>query len=239
MAFVFFQLPLLLKSQSVNEQIWAEYMLNYPFAQNWNIENAFTYSTLMGTPKWRAYDYSVTLEWSVNPYVNLITQGIVSYTNQTDPYSTLELRPVFGTRVQFTPDKRIQTRLFIRLEQRNFKDLEAREWSHVYRPRARAEAIIPLNKKSYFEDNLWYAITDIEFLFINQDVEERFANRFRWRIGGGYRIRYNLRFEFMYMLQASRNTLEDDFETSDNIFRFRVKQYLRKYKPSTAQGTGN
>jgi len=227
-----------LAAQSSN-QVWAEYMLNYPFANSWNLENAFSYSTLVGTPKWRAYDYSATLEYSLSNHIDLMAQGVISYTNQTDGYNTLELRPIVGTRLYFTPNKRIQTRLLLRLEQRNFKNLETKEWSQVFRPRARAEVIIPLNKKSYFEDKLWYAITDAELLFTNQDVKERFANRFRWRIGAGYRLSYNLRFEFLYMLQESRNTLAADFETSDNIFRLRVKQYLRKHKPSTAQGTGN
>jgi hypothetical protein len=238
-AFVFFQFPIALLSQSVNEQVWAEYMVNYPFANNWNLENAFTYSTLMGTPKWRAYDYSAALEWSVNNHFAISAPGIVSYTKQTASKATLELRPVVGTRIYFTPNNRIQTRLLLRLEQRNFQDLETREWSQVFRPRARAEAIIPINKKSYYEDKLWYAMTDLEWLFVNTDVEERFANRFRWRVGAGYRVHYGLRFEFLYMLQESRNTIEDDFVSSDNIFRFRVKHYLRKAKPSTASGTGN
>lgn len=222
-----------------NEQLWIEYMLNYPFANNWNLENSVTYSTLMGTPKWRAYDYSAALERSVTNHIDLIAQGIVSYTKQTDNKSTLELRPILGTRLHVTPNSRIQTRLLLRLEQRNFKNLETQEWSKVYRPRARVEAIIPINKKSYFEDKLWYAITDVEWLFVVEDVEERFANRFRLRLGGGYRVHYGLRLEFLYMLQESKNTIEDNFVTSDNIFRFRVKHYLRKAKPSTAAGTGN
>jgi hypothetical protein len=41
------------------------------------------------------------------------------------------------------------------------------------------------------------------------------------------------------MLQLSKNGIDENFESSDNIFRFRVKQYLRKSKPSTAAGTGN
>lgn len=223
----------------VNEQLWVEYMLNYGFANNWNLENSFTYSTLMGTPKWRAYDYSAALERSVTNHIDLIAQGTVSYTKQTDNKSTLEIRPILGTRLHFTPNSRVQARLLLRLEQRNFKNLETQEWSQVYRPRARVEAIIPINKKSYFEDKLWYALTDMEWLFAMDDVEERFANRFRLRLGGGYRVHYGLRLEFLYMLQESRNTIEDNFVTSDNIFRFRVKQYLRKHKPSTAAGTGN
>jgi hypothetical protein len=228
-----------LQAQSTNEQVWNEYMLNYPFANSFNVENAFNYSTLLGTPKWRALDYSPTLEWSATNRIDVIAQITFSYTNQTDTYNTFEVRPALGTRLYFTPNKRIQTRLLLRVEQRNFKNLDTKEWDQVYRPRARGEVIIPINKDSYFVDKLWYAMTDVEWLYKTDDVEERFANRFRWRIGGGYRLNYTLRFEFLYMLQQSKNTIDDDFESSDNIFRFRVKQYLRKSKPSTASGTGN
>lgn len=235
-----FPSTLVVKAQSTNEQVWYEYMLNYPFANSFNLENAFTYSTLLGTPKWRALDYSATLEWSLNQHIDIIGQAVVSYTQQTESYNTLELRPVLGTRLYFTPNKRIQTRLLLRLEQRNFKNLETNTWDQVYRPRSRFEMITPINKDSYYEDKLWYAITDVEWLMkVDDDVAERFANRFRWRIGGGYRFTYNLRIEFLYMLQQSKDAMDGDFETSDNIFRFRVKQYLRKSKPSSSQGTGN
>jgi len=36
-------------------------MLNYSFANSFNPENAFVYSTLLGKPKWRAYDYQPRL----------------------------------------------------------------------------------------------------------------------------------------------------------------------------------
>jgi hypothetical protein len=92
----------------------------------------------------------------------------------------------------------------------------------------------------YSGDKLWYAIVDGEsFIVLDQDVNERFANRFRLRAGIGYRISYSFRVEFVYTLQQSKNTIEGDFSTTDNIFRFRLKQYLRKTKPSDVSGTGN
>lgn len=227
------------RAQSVNEQIWYEYMLNYPFANSFNLENAFTYSTLLGTPKWRAYDYSAALEWSITQNVDLIGQAVLSYTNQTESYNTLELRPIIGTRLYFTPNMRVQTRLLLRVEQRNFQNLETKEWSQVARPRIRGEIIVPINRDSYYDDNMWYAWTDVEWLYNIEDVEERFANRLRWRVGGGYRMSYTMRFEFFYMLQLSRNQIGEEFETTDNIFRIRLKHYLRKTKPSAASGVGN
>lgn len=71
------------------------------------------------------------------------------------------------------------------------------------------------------------------------EVGERFANRFRARAGIGYRLAYTSRFEFIYMIQQSKGGLSEEFSSSDNIFRFRYKHYLRKDKPTKMTGTGN
>lgn len=224
-----------------NEQIWFEYMLNYPFANSWNLENAVTASTTTSSPKWRAYDYSATLERDITQHFQIVAQGVLSYTNQTDGYNTMEIRPVLGTRFYLTPSSRIQTKLLFRLEQRNIQDLDTKLWSQTWRPRARAEIIVPINQDSYYKDNLWYALADVEWLFSNTDTDlkERFANRFRLRTGVGYRLSYSLRFEFIYMYQASRNGIDEAFTSSDNIFRVRIKHYLRKTKPSNSAGGTN
>ncbi len=227
-----------MKAQT-NEQLWFEYMLNIPFANSFNVENAFTYSTLLGQPKWRAYDYNVTLEYSISPHFDLVGAALISYTEQAESYNTLELRPTLGTRIYFTPHQRIQTRLLLRVEQRNFQNLDTKEWDNVLRPRVRAEVIFPINQDSYFKDNLWYTITDAEWLFVKNDLEERFANRFRLRIGLGYRLNYSFRFEVLYMNQQSKNGIDDNFSSNDNIIRVRLKHYLRKSKPSKAGGVGN
>lgn len=214
-------------------------MLNIPFANSFNLENAFTYSTVLDSPKWRSFDYAPNLEWSINAHIDL--QGAVTFsrTVQAESYNTFEVRPMLGARFHFTPNKRILTRLLLRLEQRNFKNLETDEWTQVWRPRARIESLIPINQSSYFMDKLWYGIVDAEWFFAKDDVEERFANRFRLRTGIGYRMSYTWRFEFVYTLQQSRNEAEDASVTTDNIFRFRVKHYVRKSKPSVLSGTGN
>ena len=187
-------------AQSPNEQLWFEYMLNYPFANSFNLENTFTYSTLLNTPKWTAFDYSPTIEFSLTNHINFLAGGTLAYTNQVEDYDSFEGRLMIGTRIHFTPNRRILSRLQVRLEQRNFKNLETKTWETVYRPRARAEFLIPINRKTYYEDKLWYGIIDAELLFaVDDDVQERFANRFRLRTGIGYRLSYTSRFEFIYM----------------------------------------
>ncbi len=220
------------RSQEVNKQLWLEYKAEYPFANSWLLENAVTYSEVLGSSAWAAFDYAPSLEYSLTQNIDLVTGVTLCYTIQTDDYNTLEIRPMIGTRIHFTPNRRVLLRTYIRLEQRNFKNLETKEWDKTFRPRWRLECIVPLNRKTYFENKLWYILTDAEwFMTVDEDVDERFANRFRMRAGLGYRLSYNFRFEFIFMHQQSRNKLEDNFATSDNIFRLRVKHYFRKTKP--------
>ena len=222
-----------------NTQFWFEHMLNYPFANVFNLENAVAYSTLLESPRWYAFDYSPTLEWSLGPHVDLVGAVVLSYTAQSENYNTFEVRPAVGSRIHITPNKRVMTRVYLRLEQRNFLNLDTHQWESILRPRIRFESLIPLNKTSYYENDLWYGIADIEWLFTETDVEERFANRFRARIGIGYRLDYTSRFEFIFMSQQSRNGIDEEFTSSDNIFRFRYKLYLNKTKPTKLSGSGN
>jgi hypothetical protein len=228
-----------LNAQSTNTQVWFECMLNHPFGKSFNIENAFTYSTLLNTPRWRSFDFSPTLEYSLNNHVDFTLGATFSGTAQTDDYNTFEVRPVAGTRLHITPNRRILIRTYLRLEQRNFLNLESDEWESVIRPRFRLEFVMPLNKKRYAEDNLWYGILDGEWLYAVDDVEERFANRFRTRIGLGYRLSYASRFEFVYMNQQSKNAMDETFSSVDNVFRFRYKHFLGKKKTTNLSGTGN
>lgn len=90
------------------------------------------------------------------------------------------------------------------------------------------------------KDKLWYGIADAEwFIVMDEDVDERFANRFRFRSGIGYRINYNIRLEVLYTYQESRNQYENATYTQDNIYRFRLRHFINKSNPSKALGVGN
>jgi hypothetical protein len=225
--------------QESSKQIWNEYMFNLPFAQVYNLELAANYSTVLDSPKWRSFEFQATPEWTISQRLDLMGGFLLGNTFQNETTNTVELRGMLGTRIHLTPHKRILTRLLVRFEQRNQRDQETAQWENSQRSRIRAETIIPINKKSMFAGNqLWYGMLDAEyFLVFDQDLEERFANRFRLRAGIGYRLSNSFRFEFVYTMQQSKNTIDGNFSTTDNIFRFRIKQFLNK--PSRLQGNGN
>jgi hypothetical protein len=131
--------------------------------------------------------------------------------------------------------------VLVRFEQRNIKSKETDEWTSAYRSRFRFESQIPFNNPTMFnKDKLWYGIVDAEwFIVIDEDVKERFANRFRFRSGIGYRINYNFRLEFVYTYQESRNQYDDNTYSRDNLYRVRFRHFINKSKPSKVLGVGN
>ncbi|HQU99670.1 MAG: DUF2490 domain-containing protein [Bacteroidia bacterium] len=224
-----------------SEQVWLEYMLNIPIKTKYNIEFASTYATEIETPKWHSLDFQITPEVALNKHVDFMAAILGSHTYQAKSVTTKEIREMIGVRLHIAPDKRVKTRLLTRLEHRNLYSDESEIWETNMRLRIRAETITPLVlDKVYTSNNQCYMIADLEqFISLNHEVHERFANRLRARLGIGYLIHYGLRLELVYTLQLSKNNFEDGYNSTENIFRFRLKQYLNKNKPSKAQGTGN
>lgn len=224
-----------IEARSQANQAWAEYMLNYPFANQFNIEFAPTYAVYEGSPRWSTFSFQVTPEWSPSDRFDIQCAAMVNRTNQNDTRSTDEIREMIGTRINFTPHKRILTRLLVRYEQRNLQNIETGEWAHSNRTRFRAETITPLNKPTMFSgDQLLYLTLDAEaFVVIDRNLEERYTNRYRFRAGLGYRLNYTWRFELQYMYQVARNTVDTEFDSSDGIIRMRIKQFLNRVKPKS------
>ncbi|MEJ1238407.1 DUF2490 domain-containing protein [Chryseolinea sp. T2] len=211
---------------SHGQQLWNEFYVNHSFANVYELQNRVRYRTNFGSSKWRALDLMSILDRSLTQNIDVVAGLTFSYVFQNDTVNTLEIRPMLGARVHFTPNRRVQSRLYLRFEQRNMHDQGSSDWQHSTRLRLRPELLIPLNKKSYFDDKLLYAIVDAEwFIVFDKDVDERYANRFRFRGGVGYRMSRQWRFEVIYMQQLSKNKIGTDFDSNDDIVRLRVKWY--------------
>ena len=113
-------------------------MVNYPFANVYNLESAFTYGAgISYKPRWANFDIQETIERSMSQNFDLMAAGLISSTIQNDSLSTRELRGMIGTRVHFTPHSRILTRLLFRLENRNMLNTETDSWTSSNRTRIR------------------------------------------------------------------------------------------------------
>lgn len=227
--------------QTSDSQGWLEIMATAQCTDRLAIENGFTYSTLYAQPKWRAFDYSLSIERNFWNRIDLIGQGILSYTIQNKNYNTLEIRPVLGLRWYIIKPNvhRFHVRALFRVEERNVQNLTNKTWENSIRPRIRLEMIVPLNKQRLNEKNVWYGMLDVEYLLYSNDVTERFANKNRSRLGLGYRFNECWRLEGIVMFQQSRNNINESFEQSDVIFRFRIRYNFPSSNNKTSEGIGN
>ena len=119
----------------------------------------------------------------------------------------------------------------LRYQQRHFHEIEADDWDISNRIRLKADFWISITSPNLCKDMLWYTLLDYEEFFVLDDqLDERYANRRRARIGLGYRLDYKNRFELIYTWQSSRNEIEGEFLSNDDVFQLVYKMYLNPVK---------
>lgn len=217
-----------------DEQLWLEWQLSYPFANRYLLENTTTYQTLLKKDgKWRSINVSPTFEYTLFTRLDLLSEISLGYTDQQEGVSTFEIAPMVGGRFYITQNKKIDTRLVLRYQVRGFRQIEDEDWDVSNRTRLRGEAFWSINGPNLFTDKLWYLFADYEEFFVfDQQLDERYANRRRARIGIGYRLSYQHRFDLGYTLQSSRNEIEESFISTDGVIQFKYKLFLNPGTPA-------
>lgn len=227
---IFLAIALLLQLtvSAQQEQLWLDYQLAYPFANRFLLENTTSYQTLLNkNDKWRSLALSPNFEYTIFTQLDLLFEVPLAYTVQKEGTSSFEISPITGARFYLTQNRRLDLRLVLRYQIRAFRQIEDEDWDVSNRTRLRGEIYFCMNGPNMFTDKLWYLFGDYEeFIVLDQQVQERYANRRRTRIGLGYRLSYQHRFDASYTLQTSRNEIDSDFVNNDNIIQLRYKMYL-------------
>ena len=200
------------------------------------LENTTSYQTLLNNQdKWRSINISPTFEYTVNSKLDLLSDIPIGYTIQKEGTTSFEISPIVGGKFYISQGKRFDVRFLLRFQQRYFHQIEQNDWDISHRTRLKGEIFFSINGPSLFNDNLWYAFTDYEeFLVLDQQLEERFAFRRRARLGLGYRLNYKNRFEMSYTRQSSRNEIDGNFISDDNVIQIKYKMYLNPARPANA-----
>jgi len=227
------------ESRAQHQQVWFDYQLDYPFASQYLFEMTASYQTqLTNRDQWRSFNISPSLEYQYFTSLDIIFSAPVSYTFQTETYNTFGADPSVGARFHITQNKRVNTNVTYKLEQRFLKNIDDNSWESSNRSRLKGEIRVAINGPNLYHDKLWYAIADYEEFFVtDKQVDERYANRRRGRLGAGYRLSYRDRFELLYTWQSSRNEIEGDFISNDYVIQFRYKMYLNAARPKPATTT--
>jgi hypothetical protein len=210
------------------EQLWLDYQIDYPFANRYLLEVAGSYQTLLSKDeKWRSLSLTTTFEALVFNFLDVTADVPLAYTLQKEGLNSFEFAPMVGLRFYITQSKRIDTRVLVRYQQRYFHQVEQDDWDVSNRTRLKAEAYICLNGPNLFTNNLWYVALDYEeFIVLDQQLEERYANRRRAKLGLNYRWTYKHRFDVSFTLQSARNEIDGEFTSTDNVIQLRYRLFL-------------
>ena len=212
------------------EQLWLDYQIDYPFANRFLFEAAANYQTVLSNEdKWRSIGLTTTFESLIFTFLDVTLDVPLAYTLQKEGSHSFEIGPLLGLRFYITQNNRIDTRVLVRYQQRYFRQVEENDWDVSNRTRLKAEAYICLNGPNLFTDNLWYVALDYEeFIVLDEQLQERYANRRRAKVGLNYRLNYKHRFDISYTLQSSRNEIDGDFIRNDNVIQFRYRLFLNQ-----------
>lgn len=216
-----------------HEQLLFDFQVDYPFANRFLLEATGSYQTVLTKDRWRSVTFSPTFEY-IFTAVDLTVEIPMTYTLQHDSANTYEISPLLGARIHISQNKRVSLRFTPRYQYRCFREVEAGLWDISNRTRLKGEVWVTINGPNLFTDNLWYVFADYEeFIVVDDQVDERFANRRMAKLGVGYRLNYKNRFEVIYIRQNSRNEIGGEFISNDNIIQFKYKMYLNPAKPVT------
>ncbi|HPM32297.1 MAG TPA: hypothetical protein PLJ60_18330, partial [Chryseolinea sp.] len=129
-----------------HEQLWLDYQVDYPFANKYLLEVAPSYQTLLSKEnKWRSLALSTTFEYILFTRMDLTLEVPFAYTLQKEGTSSWEISPLLGTRLHITQNRRIDTRLVLRYQQRYFKQIEENDWDISNRTRIKGEVLVCIN----------------------------------------------------------------------------------------------
>jgi hypothetical protein len=211
---------------SVNSQLWLDFIVDKRFSSKASASLLASPRVLLTGSDWWRFDLRPVLDYRIQSWIDVPVGVVFSWTKQLEDVNSFELRPFVGLRFRWSPWARYGFRSYSRLEYRHFTysdDTSSTDW----RLRSRLEADIAINHASLIQDRTLHFFTDVE-LFSDpaDDVAETFASRWRFRFGLGYRYNFAWRFHFVYTIQRSLNTVGQEFETTDNIFRFRASYFI-------------
>ena len=201
-------------------QVWANFTpgraiserlyLELDVEPKWQVTSGEEWRNLDLTPLVEAYPFS---------WLDLESEATVGRTHQRDGLDTFEVTPRVGARFNLfakfaravsarehrLPLTRVAISTLVRLEWRNFFYSDATPDSHSWRLRARFEGKLALNHKHLTDDRTLYAIADAEYYApLGNDIEERYVNKVRVRMGAGYRSSKSTRLEILYIRDWNR-----------------------------------
>jgi hypothetical protein len=229
------------RSGDLETQAWGNFTLGWIRSEKLYLELDLEPKVLVsGEPKWRNLDVTTTAEYYPNSWLDVVGEVTAGSTLQTDDLRTNELTLRAGARMYLlnnvrdkfhfghTPLSRVSLATLIRLEERNFWYSDDTDSQQSFRFRARVEFKAPINHADLTADRTYYVLADAEgYVPVGDEIDERYASKYRARLGLGYRINGGQRVDLLYIRDRVQDTIEDGPRDSLQAFDVRYRVVFR------------
>jgi hypothetical protein len=221
-------------------QLWGNVTLawikNRQLTLGLDIEPKALVSKPSDQPEWATLEATPSIEYARGNWFDIVGELLVARTRQSDDVNTTEVTPRVGFRFHILsnlendllkerrPRRRLVLRDLLRLEWRNLYYSNDTPDSFGFRLRDRVELFYPVTRASLTDDGATYVLSDVEWFWTTQDLDERFASKQRARIGVGHRRSYAWRYEAVYVWDRSRHASTDGFTKADSAIDLRVRR---------------
>ena len=192
-------------SQDIAPQVWSHAYVGWNINEKMTLRNAVAYDVLLSKEfPWKEFIYTGALAYDLHKYFEASGGLSLILVKQSLNLSSFEVRLFAGIRFKTNIDKRLYFTNFTRLEWRNFKYSDGSKNS-TGRFRNRAYLAFALTKKSMISDKNLFLLSYFEAFYNFNDVRERFFNALKYKLGLGYRLSYNWRFDLGLLYQGAKD----------------------------------
>jgi len=222
-----------LEDNSLTNQLWTDINFSYQLTERSNFLGDIGFRTV-SPHEWNRYIIRPEFRYRVPNRIlkNLklkkeLIGGIgFFYTSNFNAPNRLEIRPFQGFRLDWPDRPRIRIRHFVRLEERF--EMNTDGWKNTFGLRLRYLAELTIKfRGDIIKYNKGIYIPVSAELFWNLIGTNQFNDHVRVSSGIGYTFSEKWKGEFHIAYHYTRNTVEEDFNTNDIVYRlcafYRIK----------------
>ncbi len=229
-ALLFLWMLSLSQASAQSKELWLDYYAVFLAGRYWSYEINPGVSKGLTDPVW--LDTYVSGNATYQDQNWLSTEGNLEfhYTFNTTTENVREIRPWLGANFIWPTFggalNLYYPTLSLRFEERFLSYMSSGNTATKERIRLRVFTKLPLNDES-MRAGTYYLIFLLEtYVPLDGDAKEISADKRRFQIGLGYVMSPAVRLELQYLLMRERNTAENRFENSSNIFWFAFRNYF-------------
>ena len=208
-------------------EFWTDLTLTKKIKPKWTAGGDFGYRTSLGNSIYRLLYIRPNIKYQIRPHLSAMV-GLGSFnTIGSEISNTYEFRIYQDLNISWPELKWASFFHRIRLEQRFFK-YQSDELPEDFNVRGRYQIGLKTNQFSIFGSEKDYrAIVSFEPFFpLGEEVVEIFANSTRFTSGLAYQVSEKFRIQLDIIAQRSKVFSDQDFQSAEFIFRFRLFQGL-------------